>query len=281
MLGADLARSAGAFLAADQRIGDAVTADTLHDARVALRRIRSQLRTFRTVFEPDWLSAARAKIGWYEALLGEVRDVDVAAERLLGPVEQSGEARGLAALTALLATDRAAALRALAAGRDSRRYTEALHHLRELAAAPPMRRRATRGARAALPTMLERPWHDLRESAGAARQAPSDEALHHVRIRAKELRYASELAAPVLGDPAARLARACAGVQRELGDYRDAVSATAWLRGAAARAPECAFLAGRLAVGQQQRAAELAAGWPGRFRQAKRAWRRLRRDATR
>ncbi|MCU1492921.1 MAG: hypothetical protein JWO62_685 [Acidimicrobiaceae bacterium] len=281
MLQGELTRSSAAFFVNDGRLATEIEPGALHDARVELRRIRSLLRTFRSLFDPSWLSGALAQISWYQTQLGEVRDVDVVIARLLRAGNCPRVGSDSAKLTAMLAADRAVALRGVAAARANPRHEAATSYLDVLAGTPPMRRRAAADARKALPRLLGRPWRNLRESARVARKEPTDAALHTVRIRAKELRFASELAIPVLGDDAAKLAKACATLQRRLGRHRDAVAAAAWLRSAATEAPEVAFFAGQLAVVQHQRAAELAGAWPKEMKQVERAWGRLRRKHQR
>ena len=54
----------------------------VHQARVATRRIRSDLRTFRSLLEPRWRDELRGELGWLGRELGGVRDCDVLGERL-------------------------------------------------------------------------------------------------------------------------------------------------------------------------------------------------------
>lgn len=272
MLRADLARSARLFLAQERCIEPSASARPVHDARVELRRLRSDLRTFRTYFAPEWQSAALAEISWYQTLLGDVRDIDVAIGRVLKLEECASDGPGAAVITTLLAKDRASALRNLARARSSERYSSTMRYLDELASDAPLRRRASVDARAALPPILARVRRNFRETVRFARKEPTELALHNVRLRAKELRFASELATGVFDDAAA-LAKACARVQRHLGRHRDAIAAETWLRAAAAMAPDSALLAGRLAAGQEQLAAELIATWRDEAKQVNRAWR--------
>lgn len=288
MLRADLARRAGVFFAADALLADTlvvsswqshgplVASEPLHDARVALRHLHSILRTFRSVFPPEWRSSARAEIGWYATLLGDVREMDVIAMSILEPPDRPGRARAVASLTAMVSVDRAGALRLLAAGRDSPRYLRMLHVVGALGTAPLFREGATRDAPRALASKIDRPWRDLRESARATSRPPSEDELHRVRIRAKELRYASELATPALGERAEVLARACARLQRQLGDHRDACFAGSWLRAAADRSPEAAVFARRLALAQDARAELMLARWKKGVRRVGSAHRELR-----
>ena len=99
---------------------------------------------------------------------------------------------------------------------------------------------------------------------------PPDDALHEVRKRAKQLRYASEAAAPVIGRPATRLAKAAENLQEVLGELHDAVVAEAWLRerGGQAGGPP-ALAAGRLLERAEGRRMELRSVWT-------RAWKRVR-----
>ena len=77
--GADRALSAPA-----QRRDDRV--ERIHQSRVAMRRIRSTLRTFHVLVDPRWSADLRADLSWYGTVLGRSRDLDLlarAAERRL------------------------------------------------------------------------------------------------------------------------------------------------------------------------------------------------------
>jgi len=62
------------------RLGD--DPEDVHRARVATRRLRSQLRTFRTLLDTEWANALREDLRWLGAGLGSVRDRQVMAQRL-------------------------------------------------------------------------------------------------------------------------------------------------------------------------------------------------------
>ena len=53
----------------------------VHQARVATRRLRSHLRTSRSMLERDWCDGLREELGWLGDELGAVRDLDVLEER--------------------------------------------------------------------------------------------------------------------------------------------------------------------------------------------------------
>ena len=56
--------------------------EAVHQARVATRLIRSDLRTFRSLLEPTWDAQLRDELRWLGDELGAVRDLDVLGERL-------------------------------------------------------------------------------------------------------------------------------------------------------------------------------------------------------
>src|SRR5205807_10378738 len=62
------------------RLGD--DPEDVHRARVATRRLRSQLRTFRTLLDTDWANALREDLRWLGSGLGSVRDRQVMAQRV-------------------------------------------------------------------------------------------------------------------------------------------------------------------------------------------------------
>jgi CHAD domain-containing protein len=112
--------------------------------------------------------------------------------------------------------------------------------------------------------LVDQPRRRFRKHARALDEEPTDPDLHEARKRAKQVRYAFELIAPVVGKRASFAAARFEEVQEVLGDHQDAVVAEKWLADAAADAAsreEC-FAAGALAglIVVRQRAAR--AQWP-------------------
>src|SRR5690606_24887214 len=79
------------------------------------------------------------------------------------------------------------------------------------------------------PKLVRKPWRRLRRAVNALEDDPPDTALHNVRILAKRCRYAAEAVAPVVGEDAARFAKAMSRIQSVLGDHQDAIVAERWL----------------------------------------------------
>lgn len=208
--------------------------DAVHDMRVATRRLRSTLGTFRK-FLGD-IDPLRDELRWIAALLGDVRDGDVLADELIeeishtaadlvpGPVTRRIRRR--------LARDVSHARSELQAALTSRRYFAMLDELDQFidATAPDltdkaMRKRASkRLARADLSVEMA-----LRSDL----VAPSDErdhALHEARKDYKKARYAVEALTPLHEKPAKRLVSRLKALQDLLGEHQDAVVAALLLR---------------------------------------------------
>src|SRR5262245_52537965 len=228
--------------------------------RVATRRLRSTLKTFRKVLAaagagpdpgpdlgaPD-LGALRTELKWLGDVLGAARDDEVLeaeiqgrlallpAELLLGPVQ----ARVTSHFAPRAASDRESVLEAL----ESARYLSLLDALTALVGLPLAGAEtgaADLTAGAALPGAVRRAYRRLRRRAGRAAAVPPgpdrEAALHETRKAAKEVRYAAECAEAALGKDAATLAGQAKKIQSVLGDQHDAVVARALTRDIAIRA---------------------------------------------
>ena len=62
--------------------------EDVHQARVATRRLRSDLRTFGDFVYEEWATSLRAELRWLGAELGEVRDAEVLLARLRADITQ-------------------------------------------------------------------------------------------------------------------------------------------------------------------------------------------------
>jgi CHAD domain-containing protein len=260
-----LALSAIRLLAHDPVVRLDRDPEGVHQARVATRRLRSDLRTFRPLLERAWAKALRDELGWIADILGEVRDGDVLLERLTRQVAQlsGAERKGADAVLATLTRARDEAHADLLATLRSRRYVDLLDRLVEAANSPALAEEASRPAAEVVPALVRRPWHKLAKRAEKLGDDPSDTRLHEVRIRAKRARYAAEACAPVVGKPARTFAQAVARLQDVLGDLHDAVVAADWLDSWAGHRGSDEERAGAVALAKAERAsaAELRGSW--------------------
>ncbi|HEY2668463.1 MAG TPA: CYTH and CHAD domain-containing protein [Actinomycetota bacterium] len=245
----------------------------VHKARVATRRLRSDLRTFRPLLDAGWVRQMRTDLRAPASALGEVRDADVLMAELRAQTASLGgpDAAAAGGLMAQLASEREQANARLLELLDGEPYALLLDRLVAAAANPPMADPAAGGlpASSTLPGLVARPWRRLRRWVAGLGTDPADEALHEVRKRAKQLRYASEAAASVRGRPAVKLAGAAENLQEVLGEFHDAVVSAAWLREhGGTEGASTALAAGRLVEREEQRRAEQRSAWP-------KAWKRL------
>ncbi len=58
--------------------------DSVHQMRVACRRLRSALKTFRPLLDAEAVEYLRGELQWLASELGEVRDTEVQRARLCG-----------------------------------------------------------------------------------------------------------------------------------------------------------------------------------------------------
>jgi CHAD domain-containing protein len=253
------------------RLGD--DPEQVHQARVATRRLRSDLRTFRPLLVASWDEALREELRWLGRELGAVRDTEVllgllrttahdladpdarVADRLLSRLVQRWEHQRLELLAALRAT----------------RYAKLLDRLVDAARAPALVPEADAPAAEVLPPLARTPWRHLRRAVEALPENPPDAQLHEVRIRAKRCRYAAEAIVPAVGKPAQDFAKAVAALQDVLGDHQDAVVASGWLRetAGATDAADERFVAGMLAGRMRGIELETRAAWPAAWRQVR------------
>ncbi len=105
--------------------------EDVHQARVATRRLRSDLRTFREFLPDDWAQETRAELGWVAEALGRARDADVLLERLQHEVDtlDGRDAIAAAGLIGKLVAEREQARDHLMVVFDSDRYGALLDRL--------------------------------------------------------------------------------------------------------------------------------------------------------
>jgi CHAD domain-containing protein len=266
------AQSAIGSLKGTQRRDDET--ERIHQIRVSMRRIRSNLRSFRLLLDPGWNTALRAELAWYGNELGKSRDLDLLGNVI---VEQGPEVLGatdVARITGVIDWRREQVTDELAADRSGSRRFHLTEQMTVLWEGPEFKANASKPASEVLPAMLHRSWHDLRGAARRARKDPSDAHLHLLRIRLKDLRYGAETLAFVEGGPARKTAKAAERLQSKLGDLHDVTFSIAWLESLAAEQPDLADAAERLVAVQRSLAEETRKGWKRDLKEVGRRWRR-------
>ena len=218
--------------------------DSVHQMRVATRRMRSTFQSFGRVLRAADTRHLGDELRWLSHVLGDARDSEVLAEHIqaglehmpaelvMGPVQ----ARLREHFAPLAAQTRAAVLEAL----DSERYFALLNELDQILAEPPLGPDAARPARKGLPPAVTRAYRRTDRRMRQARRAHASEAtnvaLHGARRAAKRARYAAEAVSPVYGKPARRFAGQMKTMQTSLGTHQDAVIARNTIREIGVRA---------------------------------------------
>lgn len=273
VLGARL-RDLVAEVHAQDPLARADAPDAVHAMRVAVRRLRSALATYRPLLDRTSTDPLRVDLRWVTERLAEARDDEVLRQSLLARLDglPTDQVRGgvRAFVDAELRTAHRRAHERAVESLSTERYFGLLDRLDALATDPPWRDGAEH---ADLAVLRHRVRHDLKrvqKAVAALDDGPVEERasrLHAVRKAARRARYAAEPLVAVDGKSAKRFVRAMKSVQSTLGDHQDDAVARRALRSLGDRATttgENAYTLGLLEAAVNQD----AAGRRGEFRKA-------------
>jgi CHAD domain-containing protein len=241
--------------------------DAVHKMRVAVRRLRSALATYRRLLDRSVTDPVRDELRWLGRVLGPVRDSEVTREHLrdeiaaqprsvvVGPVAQRVD-------RTLRAEHREAHRQALTELRSDR-YLRLLDAVDAVAGGSALKgKRVDRSAGKQLPREVRRSFRRfvgyVEQAEAAASPEETDRLLHEVRKAAKRVRYAAESARPVVGSDAADVAKGMEQLQDVLGEHQDSAVVRDLLRRLGAEADEAgdgAFTFGRLHALEEWRGA--------------------------
>ena len=204
-------------------------ADALHQARIALRRLRSALSLFRATVRGSEYQRLRDEIGWLARQFGDARDLDVM----------------LAGEPGLAQDDLLRARLLKARGKAYDKVESTLHSERAMALMLRLalwietgpwrfRERSRRDVSALAVDQLERQWRKVRRHAARIAGATGEER-HRLRLDIKRLRYSAEFLAGLHDKRPKSLRRdrfisALMDLQDRLGELTDAESAEAMTR---------------------------------------------------
>jgi CHAD domain-containing protein len=244
--------------------------ESLHQLRVAARRVRTYLTVARDLVDDEWAAELKAEMREVGRASNEARDLDIllgGLRRQIRAFDPRDQAAG-AELIRTLEEDRHELQQAVVAVLNSGSYRRTLDRMAlpaTPASAPPARKLEKLAAR------------ELRRLVARVRglgKRPTDEALHDLRIKVKRLRYATELGGAPSDKASRRVVKAATRMQDILGEHQDSVMGEEQLRDVAYRYDESgvAFVAGRLAERERVRRGEIHGGLPA-------AWKELRKLA--
>ena len=266
-------RSVRQILDHDPRVRLGGDPEDLHQLRVAVRRLRSDIALLAGSLDDAEIDRLTAELAWLVDETNAARDLDVLGAWLeetgarLDDVDGQGFADLVQRCQAQQADQRAAVLDVLA----SSRYLDLVDELVGLTVAPaPMDRAEQKALHRQLRHELRRRWRRLDKRVHKLAERGDDRSLHRARIATKRCRAAAEASAPIDGRAIHHLARSLAHLQDVLGAAHDASVMEAWLRDAAASSPSTAFVAGELAATARDDARREQERWPKVWAKARR-----------
>jgi CHAD domain-containing protein len=242
--------------------------EAVHQARVALRRLRSALSLFKPLLNDPESEAVRGELRWMQHCLGAARDNDVLLADIILPLERlyHGEP-GYAALIGEIGRRRQEARSAMREQLKTPRFTQCLLRLacwiEEVGHDHPLRDTPLRNL--ALATLTRR-YRQVRKRMMHF-HALDETARHACRIEVKKLRYALDFFSGVLADGRSqKFSAQLAALQDRLGRLNDIATARHSLQQIVLSSgqAELGWAAGQIAGWHQHRVADLLdQAWEG------------------
>jgi CHAD domain-containing protein len=202
----------------------------VHQARVSVRRLRSVLRAYSGLFEPEWSVPLLVELSWYAGVLGEVRDLDVLRSGIMKSLWLVEEEPLTSEIEVRLDRRILEAQERSALERTTKRYALLVDEIATIGSSVALNTQAKGPALGVLGSQIKGAWRGVQKANRAARSDSSNENLHRLRIELKRLQCAGEVLGLVAGKPAVQMARAAETAQTKLGVVHDEAVAMAWLK---------------------------------------------------
>jgi len=199
----------------------------IHQARVAVRRLRAAVSVFRQVLPKDDVAALKTELGWLQRGFGPARDWDVFITETLLPMRRRlPEEEALETLHAQAEQARRGAYAAAHDVLDSRRFTLLVLRLQRWIALGPPNKKLTRGIVKPARAFIAKRHGNVLRDAGDDIEALGEPELHALRIEIKKARYTVEFLGALFSKKGAKTyARRSGELQDCLGGLNDAVVA--------------------------------------------------------
>jgi CHAD domain-containing protein len=204
--------------------------DSVHQMRVATRKLRSTLRTFESIVDKDATAPLLAELKWLGQELAPARDSEVTEARLgerldgVPPALVFGPLRQF--LTRYFAREAEQGRTRVLAALTGKRYLNLLRTLDTVLEEPPLTAEARKPAKSGLRKPVRKAAAKLRRAEAATRGLEGEElekALHEVRKKAKRARYAADTVKPVYGRKLRKWRKNVKAAQSTLGEHQDTV----------------------------------------------------------
>lgn len=208
--------------------------DSVHQMRVAARRLRSALGTFAPLLDSEAAALLKEELKWLANELGAIRDTEVMQERLDRHAAELDDPldteRARSAIDPVLQRRLLGARSGALAALRSDRHAALVDDLVAAAIDPPVVDAAYVACDRTLLPLVARTWTRLAKSVGDLTLDTESTVWHEARIKAKRARYAADSVASIFGRDMQKFAAALAQVTEVLGDHQDAYVAQEILR---------------------------------------------------
>jgi CHAD domain-containing protein len=209
----------------------------VHQARVAIRRMRSALRLFREAIPESAATYLRGELKWLGGMFGAVRDLDVFLlnlSRFKMQIE-SFPTKKKRAFEDWIEKHRRAPLKAICQALESPRYRNFERRLAKFLDRPlPARPRsslALKPVREVAPLIITEKFDAVIEQGRALLADPKPKQYHLLRIQMKKLRYASEFMATAYEGALDAMIERTVEIQDCLGELQDTVFTRKFIEG--------------------------------------------------
>ena len=206
-----------------QLLHDGVDGEAIHEARVAIRTIRSHLKTFAHLLRRKAAAQLDTELQWLNKKISPIRDCDVHID-LVEKFESQFE-MSAAQITILLSQNREIRIAKLKDSLDSARIDTLSTQLTQFALNPPIRRKVQALSPQAQKTLIvnatSATWTKLFNVISGSPKRPTPKQLHRIRIQAKRCRYAYETAGDFGLFPTDHIATFAKELQRQIGAVND------------------------------------------------------------
>ena len=169
----------------------------IHDLRVALRRLRTSLATFRPLVDREVTDPLRDEMRWVSLTLGTARDAEVVRERLHDLLDDEVPSAALKSARAVLAAagraDAREARRVADETLRSERYLAVIDALQRLVADPPWTEQSEQKAAKVLPQMIASDVRPDAQAGEAGRQVWRPGGAHRAAARGAQGRQETAL----------------------------------------------------------------------------------------
>lgn len=266
-----VAASTEAILRSDAHIRLDEGSQWIHGARVATRKLRSNLRSFGPIVDAQWSAELREQLRSFGHELGSARDADVLVQHIetLASSLPFDDRPTINMVLGAVRDVRTSAHRRLLLAMRAESYVVLLDRLVDAAHHPKLTAEANRDAHDVLTEVVSHSWRKLAKAVRHIGDDPTDDQLHKIRIKVKRCRYAVEALGSTAGKRSSKLLKRLIRLQDILGALHDAIVERRRLR-AFVDASDPAFVAGELAGFDLVARANARVSWRKAWHQASR-----------